>query len=285
MSIELENPLVSVNYHVIKACDARCTFCFAHFHGVQRGVSADEARAIIDLLADRGTQKLNFAGGEPTLHRHLGALIRHAKSRGMVTSIVTNGSRLPALLDEAADVLDWVALSVDSASEGTQHALGRGKGDHVARALGHAALCRERGVRLKLNTVVTALNHREDMSHFVRVLRPERWKVFQVLRVEGENHGEVEPLLISEGEFSAFVERHAGLAVHGLAPVAEDNDAMIDSYVMIDPAGRFFGNTGGVHSASKPILEVGVEAALAEVGYDPTKLVGRGGIWKWSAAA
>ncbi len=64
----------------------------------------------------------------------------------------------------------------------------------------------------------------------------------------------------SRARFVAFVERHNALATAGIAVVAEDNDAMEDSYVMIDPLGRFYGNHEGRHRVSAPILEVGVHA-------------------------
>ncbi len=54
---------------------------------------------------------------------------------------------------------------------------------------------------MKLNTVVTALNCREDMSAFVLRFQPERWKVFQVLPMAGQNDGDVEPLLIDDDSF------------------------------------------------------------------------------------
>jgi radical S-adenosyl methionine domain-containing protein 2 len=134
---------------------------------------------------------------------------------------------------------------------------------------------------VKLNTVVTALNVDEDMSPFVRRMRPERWKVFQVLPMKGQNDGVVESLLVSGLAFAAFVERHRALASEGLAPIVEDNDAMRGSYAMIDPEGRFFGNATGEHVYSRPILEVGVETALAEVAVSAEKFELRGGRYSW----
>ncbi len=272
---------ISINFHLYKPCDARCTFCFATFRDVEGHLGLDDARRLLDALRAAGGEKITFAGGEPTLHPHLGKLLVHAKGLGFVTSIVTNGSRLGPLFDEHAAALDWVALSVDSAVERVQRRLGRGHGDHVARVRALVARCHATGVHLKLNTVVTALNCDEDMRGLVRELRPERWKVFQVLRVEGQNDGRVEPLLVSRERFEAFVRRHASLAVEGIVVVAEDNDAMEDSYVMIDPLGRFYGNHGGRHIVSSPILSVGVEEALREVGFSTAKFESRGGRYAW----
>ena len=272
---------ISINFHLYKPCDARCTFCFATFRDVEGHLRLDDARRLLDALRAAGGEKITFAGGEPTLHPHLGELLVHAKELGFVTSIVTNGSRLAPLLDGHAAELDWVALSVDSAVERVQRRLGRGHGDHVARVCVLAARCHAVSVHLKLNTVVTALNCDEDMRALVRELRPERWKVFQVLRVEGQNDGRVEPLLVSRERFETFVRHHVSLTAEGIVVVAEDNDAMEDSYVMIDPLGRFYGNHGGRHVVSAPILSVGVTRALAQVGYAAEKFAARGGRYAW----
>ncbi len=56
---------------------------------------------------------------------------------------------------------------------------------------------------------------------------------------------------------------------------------MRGSYVMVDPLGRFFGNATGRHVYSQPILDVGVDAALAQVGFVPTKFEARGGTYAW----
>jgi radical S-adenosyl methionine domain-containing protein 2 len=268
--------LVSVNFHIIRACDAKCVFCFGTFRDVRGRLPTPDAERVIEAVRRRGAEKINFAGGEPTLHPHLGRLLRFAKSVGMTTSIVTNGRMLDPILDQHAEALDWVGLSVDSSDERVQAELGRGDGDHVARCVALADRCRASGILVKLNTVVTARTWREDMGDLVRAIAPERWKVFQVLRVVGENDGDVEPLLIARTQFAAFVERH-----RELCPVAEDNDAMTDSYAMIDPLGRFYGNTGGFHRVSAPILEVGVDTALASVGFEATRLEARDGLYEW----
>lgn len=273
--------LVAANFHVLAPCNAQCRFCFATFRDVPGQLSVAAACAVVEALAAAGCEKLTFAGGEPTLYRELGTLLRRAKSSGMVTCVVTNGFRLPALLERHAGSVDWVGLSVDSSDEAVQHALGRGPGDHVREAIRLADLCRDVGVRLKLNTVVTSLTWEEDMADLVRHVRPERWKVFQVLPIEGQNDGDVDDLLIEPDQFDAFVQRHRRLDAEGLAPVVEDNDAMRGSYVMVDPLGRFFGNASGRHVYSEPILEVGVDVALGQVGFQPEKLVARGGVYDW----
>ncbi|MEH2447966.1 MAG: hypothetical protein V7K18_19985 [Nostoc sp.] len=87
---------------------------------------------------------------------------------------MTNGARMTELLHKHASDIDWVALSVDSASEMIQKHLGRGNGDHVLRSISLFDKLHQYGIHVKLNTVVTSLNFQEDMSTFVRRVRPER---------------------------------------------------------------------------------------------------------------
>lgn len=275
-------PIVSVNFHLLKPCNYRCRFCFATFGDIRGRLSTDDAARLVEQLAGAGCEKLNFAGGEPTLHPDLGSLLGTARRAGMTTSIVTNGWGLEPLLERHSEVLDWAGLSVDSSDEDVLVRLGRGSGGHAARSLQLAELARRHGVRLKLNTVVTAINWREDMSDYVGRFAPERWKVFQVLPIEGQNDGAVDDLLVSPSQLRAFVRRHAHLDAEGLAPIVEDNDAMTASYVMVDPLGRFFSNAGGRHTYSDPILAVGVEVALAQVTFDHERLMRRGGIYAWT---
>ncbi|PIE18644.1 MAG: radical SAM domain protein [Proteobacteria bacterium] len=272
----------AVNFHLTRACDSRCRFCFATFRTLPRQLSAADGRALITALRRAGAQKINFAGGEPTLHPHLAEYLHFAKGLGMTTSVITNGYRLPRLLAAAAAALDWAGLSCDTADEATQQALGRGHGDHVRRTVALAEQLHDHGVRVKLNTVVTAETWREDMSALVLAVRPERWKVFQVLPVAGQNDGDVEDLLITERQLRAFVARHGAVREAGVTLVAEDNAAMTDSYVMVDPAGRMVGNSGGRTVTSAPVLEVGVAAALEAVGFDATRLIARGGRYAWA---
>lgn len=270
----------AVNIHLTRSCNLRCRFCFATFKDRAERVSIPDWKLIITRLAVAGVEKINFAGGEPTLVDGLGDLLRHSKALGLTTSIVSNGFGVARLLEDRAECLDWIGLSLDSSIESVQKELGRGSGDHVARTVEVARLCHQHRCRLKLNTVVTALNWAEDMSTVVDLINPERWKALQVLSVRGQNDGSVDDLLISEDQFRHFVDHHRQL---GLEPVAEDNEAMTESYIMVDPMGHFFDNTDGRQNYSEhSILQVGVAAALCDVAYDPAKFERRGGRYDWT---
>ena len=80
------------------------------------------------------------------------------------------------------------------------------------------------------------------------------------------------------------MQRNLPVAANGIVVVPEDNVLMRGSYVMVDPAGRFFDNVQGRHNYSKPILDVGVEEALQNVAIDRRLFLRRGGSYDWRVA-
>jgi radical S-adenosyl methionine domain-containing protein 2 len=270
----------------------RCAFCFAPFQDVVSSVlprghlPREESLRLVRSLAER-FEKVTFAGGEPTLCPWLPELVREAHAAGATTMLVTNGSQLAAVLPALSGVLDWVAISVDSPAADTLVKLGRAVGGKraipVEEYAAMAQAVRDAGMRVKVNTVVTQVNADEDLSGFLRMLAPERWKLLRALPVEGQNTGRIEPLLCAPGAFEQFVARHAWLSSEGIEVVPEDNEDMRGSYAMVDPAGRFFDNAGGGHSYSQPILGAGIDAAWADVTFSMERFVDRGGIYNWSS--
>lgn len=281
----------ALNFHLYEPCNMRCGFCFATFQDVKQSILPKghlPKEKCIELMHTIGRsglfEKINFAGGEPMLCPWLGELIRIAKSYGLTTSIVTNGTKLSdAWLAEMRPYLDWIGISIDSLNDETNLLSGRAViGKRVLNIADYRVLClkvKDLGYRLKVNTVVHHLNWQEDFSDFIAEIQPERWKVFQVLPIKGQNEGKVDSFLISELAFQQFIQKHQ----HFNCLVAESNEAIKGSYLMIDPAGRFFDNSEGRHRYSESILEVGIEQALTQIGVDYGKFLQRGGLYAWES--
>jgi radical S-adenosyl methionine domain-containing protein 2 len=270
----------------------RCAFCFATFQDVKQSVlpkghlPKEQAIALVQQLADFGFQKITFAGGEPTLCPWLPELIATAKTAGLTTMIVSNGSQLTDdFLEANRHHLDWIALSIDSLNPATNLAMGRAiTGKKPLSAEYYHSLVekvKQYGYGLKINTVVTRLNLHENISGFIRLAQPKRWKILQVLPIAGQNDGKVEALEITEDEFVSFISRHQSVA-NCTSIIPETNAQVKGSYAMIDPAGRFFQNTTGTYLYSLPIIEIGVFKALQSTDYSFAKFISRGGIYDWS---
>ena len=136
-------------------------------------------------------------------------------------------------------------------------------------------------IKLKMNTVVTNLNYKEDFSELIKIIQPRRWKIFQVLPIIGQNDGDVDELLVDSDKFQEFVAKNQHLENDKLQIVPENNDAMTGSYVMIDPEGRFFSNVDGTYLYSSPILKVGILEAFDEIEFNIDKFEKRKGRYEW----
>ena len=287
----MANDIPSVNYHLWKPCNMKCGFCFATFQDIQRDIlpkghlDRGNSISVVESLALAGFRKINFAGGEPTLCPWLPDLINRAKELDLTTSLVTNGSCINAeWLDRVKGSLDWATLSIDSLEPDTLLRTGRTtrSGPMSERDyLDTIGVLREYGIRLKINTVVTRSNLHESLADFIIETHTERWKLLQVLPVEGQNDQTINSYLISDGEFNHYVQNSRRVEDYGIRVVPEGNDLMTGSYVMVDPAGRFFDNVAGSHTYSRPILDIGVEGALKDVSVDAAKFLARDGLYNW----
>lgn len=290
-ALSQKQKIPSVNYHLWQPCNMRCGFCFAAFMDVKEAIlpkghlPKDQSLEVVRELAEAGFHKITFAGGEPTLCSWLSDLIALAKSFGMTTMIVTNGTGLSEeFLKLNRKNLDWIAISIDSLSEETNKQSGRAiLGKKPLTETKYRELVtsvKDLGYGLKINTVVHRFNWKEDFSDFIQWAGPERWKVLQVLPMEGQNDKAIGNFEITDEEFNTFKNQHENL--HSVADVVfEDVDSIRGSYVMVDPAGRFFDNTEGRHFYSSPILEVGCASAYNEMRYDGAKFIERGGVYEW----
>lgn len=290
MKTTTQTLIPSVNFHLWEPCNFRCKFCFATFQDVRKTVLPKghlpkaEALRLIESLALAGFSKITFAGGEPTLCPWLGDLIVKAKVLGLTTMVVTNGSGITNdFLNDVNGFLDWVVLSIDSLDPRTNLSTGRSQGFHKpideTYYRDKISLVRSYKIKLKINTVVNRKNYKEiELGNFIREIMPDRWKIFKALRVEGQNDLHFNEVDINLKQLDTFLFYNCA---KGLKAIVEDNEEMTGTYIMIDPAGRFFDNTQGKHNYSRSILEVGVQKALEEITYDFERFVERGGLYAW----
>lgn len=268
----------TVSFHLVKPCNMSCKFCYATYNSFNVGkqLSLHDAKIIVTKLKMAGLQKITFAGGEPMLYKHLDELIRFSKHLGLVTSIITNGSMLDEQwLKDMRPYLDWLGISIDSLSPSTNVKIGRVT--RHQKAMNYYALIdliNKYHYKLKINTVVNKFNEDERMLDFIDWSGTTRWKVFDALKVEGQNEEEFHN--IYSNKYREFVERNKHSSM-----VLENNDLMTASYLLIDPLGRFYENWGTDNRKSDSLVNHTVEDCLSQIKLDRSKFIERGGIYKW----
>ncbi|MCP4590664.1 MAG: radical SAM protein [bacterium] len=101
-------------------CNLGCVYCFnqeerAHFTKDHPEMTTEQLKWAIDQIADFGIPQINFCGGEPTLRDDLLEVAAHARDRGRLVCLVTNGREDgDEFLAAAADLFDVVWVSIDS---------------------------------------------------------------------------------------------------------------------------------------------------------------------------
>ena len=268
----------SVSFHIVKPCNMNCKFCYDTFNDSRNAKQLDfeQVQDILWKLKSIGVKKVTFAGGEPMIYKYLDVSIAYAKKIDLTTSIISNGSLITEeWLQGMRGHLDWIGVSIDSLSNETNNLTGRNVNNQIVNYRKLIKVINKYDYKLKINTVVNKYNKDEDLSSFIAWSEPDRWKVFQALPVKGQNDKQFEEVKVSDEEFNQFVKRH-----QHLNPVVENNEAMLNSYLLIDYMGRFF-EGGKEYKYSDSILNNNVEECLNQISHNREMFLERGGLYNW----
>ena len=112
---------ISINLDLTSACNFSCPFCVdSKLINAGKSLTFEEVKKTIDTLHSHGLLSvILIGGGEPTLHKDFGEIVRYIKSKRLQIGIVTNGSRLEKI-EAVVEVLkekDWIRISIDAAGE------------------------------------------------------------------------------------------------------------------------------------------------------------------------
>ena len=254
-----------INLHVLEACNFRCSHCFAHFGGSK--ISFKEWKSIVDNVM-RGIQvkRFNIAGGEPLLYGDLDELANYIRSKGCEVSIITNGYGLSKQRTDALSEcgISMFGLSIDSPNADTLRKVGRhtASGDILTpeMCLETCRHIRERGMALKINTVVSQHNYTEDFSHFIKEAVPSRWKIFKIKEFRKDRFDN-SSLLISDAQFDNFVHRHGDI------PHIPER-TMAGTYIMIDASGNLIDTRSNNNTPVANLLEANFGSVFSKLNFD-----------------
>ncbi|MEW5807717.1 MAG: radical SAM protein [Acidobacteriota bacterium] len=87
-----------VVWNITRRCNLRCIHCYTDSENISYSgeLNTEEARALIDDLAQFSIPALLFSGGEPLMRKDLFDLVKYARSSGIRPVLSTNGT----LIDE-----------------------------------------------------------------------------------------------------------------------------------------------------------------------------------------
>ena len=148
-------------------CNLKCVNCYINVderdEAARRNeLTSAEACALIDDIADRGCLRLLLTGGEPFVRSDALDIYAHAKKRGLIVTLFTNGTLITPRI---ADCLrEWpphrVEITLYGVTEETYRMVTGVKGA-FSRCIRGVELLLDRGVNVELKTMVLTVNAHE----------------------------------------------------------------------------------------------------------------------------
>jgi len=234
--------MTTAKWDVTTSCNLRCAHCSVaklYFSGSRpTSLSLADRLRVLDNLADGGVTHISLLGGEPlTLREDLFSLLDHARSRGILVSLVTNGVLLNA--DTAHRLIEHglssLVVSIESA-RAEVHDQVRGRRTFHRTVENVEQLIRIRGQErvpsIGINTVLTRVNRDSFslMPAFCRELGVDYWNAL-TLNYIGNAADNLDSLALSEAEHTA-VALELGNAIRDEGP---DLDGLKINFTLVYP--------------------------------------------------
>jgi radical SAM protein with 4Fe4S-binding SPASM domain len=172
-----------------RACALACRHCRAqavHFRNRDE-LTTTQAFALVDAVAECDNPIFILTGGDPFMRDDLFKIVEYAVHRGLRTAVSPSatGRLKPSTLQALARAgCRRISLSVDAPSA-RLHDEFRGVAGSFERTLAAAALARESGIELQINTTISRFNHERiaEMAAVVRSMDAAAWSAFFLVPV------------------------------------------------------------------------------------------------------
>ncbi len=154
-----KGPVVSWNY--TRTCNLKCRHCYSSSEAkkYENELTTEEAKAVIDDLAEMHVPVILFSGGEPLIRGDFFELAAHAREKGIRVTLSTNGTLInPEMaLKIKEHGIGYVGVSIDGVREINDDFRGV-KGAYDA-AMAGIRNCRAVGQRVGLRFTINKANY------------------------------------------------------------------------------------------------------------------------------
>jgi len=127
--------LTCVVYLCTPRCNLNCFFCNRWQIKTEEDDTA-KSLAVIDKIAEAGVACISFNGGEPLMRKDLEILAEHARQKGLVLALSTNGTLLTKeRAQKLGDYFESIAISLDGFEETHDQIRGQGTYKRAMKAI------------------------------------------------------------------------------------------------------------------------------------------------------
>ena len=252
-----------INLHFTDYCNFSCKHCFVMKDNNE--LSLDEMMIIVDRISkyfksNKINGRINIAGGEPLLSRNIDKLIDYIHSKNITVSMITNGYLLDEdFISRHSHKLNMIGISVDSLDYSTNIKMGRCNCGNVLskeKVISLAKKIKQAGIKLKINTCLTKFNINEDFGDFINEIKPDRFKILQMV-----NSGKNKQYEVGDADIKNF------LSKINYKYIFEKADEIQNSYLIVDSKGNLA--TNNLHSTKLSVLKYDIEEIISclEINY------------------
>lgn len=192
-------PPFLISYAVTRKCNLKCKHCYSEAteEPALDELSTEEAKRVLDEMANWGIKLLIFDGGEPLYRDDFIDIARYASAKGLRVVVGSNGTLIDRDLAKRmkSSGIMAVQISIDGASAQT-HDWFRGSDSAFKKAIEGAKACREVGLPFQFGMTIRRGNLKEipDMLKLAvdsGAIAAEFFDLVQVPRVKREIPDEV----------------------------------------------------------------------------------------------
>ena len=154
-----------LSHGVNARCNLKCSFC-QYWKNPGEEMSQEDIFRMLDEASSFGIGVYNAWTVEPLLREDLPQILKYAKSRGLITGLVTNGLLLAKRAEELGD-LDYLSVSVDGIKSYQQL-----RGIELENTLAGIRAAKKAGHEILINCVISSKNtgELEDLVHLAEDL-------------------------------------------------------------------------------------------------------------------
>lgn len=174
-----------VHLTVTRRCDVGCKGCYTDSSARGSDLPTAYWLGMVDKLAAMGVFHLAMGGGESTLREDLFEIAAHARRRGLVPNLTTNGIGLTPELARECAVFGQINVSLDGVGETYRAVRGFDGFSGADRGL---RLLREAGLRPGINCVVARQNI-DQLEEIVRYAESLALSEVEFLRFKPTGRG------------------------------------------------------------------------------------------------
>jgi radical SAM protein with 4Fe4S-binding SPASM domain len=151
-------------------CNNNCVHCYCNLpasdkRAIQKELTTEEIKKLLDELASMGSLWLLITGGEPLLRQDFEEIYIYAKKIGLIITLFTNGTPID---DKTINLLSKyppfvVEISLYGATKETYEKVTRVQGSYN-RCMGGIKKILDAGIKLKLKSMALTINQHEIES-------------------------------------------------------------------------------------------------------------------------